>query len=184
LLLQVPHTYALYEAGYGIMNEHQLGIGESTCASWLYAAPTSAGGKAQIEVRELSKLALERTKTAREAVLLMGSLAEELGFYSADWGGGDMSRGEGGESLQVVDPHEAWVFHVSAGRCVLSPLLLCLATPPLLSSSSPLSFFSSLLLPLPSPASLCFTSLSLLASLWSRRMLIAALAMHLSCFLK
>lgn len=111
---QVAHTYALYEAGYGIMNEHQLAIGESTCASWLYAPPTSAGGQAQVEVRELSKLALERTRTAREAIQLMGDLATSLGYYSADWSGGDLSMGEGGESLQVVDPMEAWVFHVTS----------------------------------------------------------------------
>jgi dipeptidase len=59
------------------MNEHQVAIGESTCASKFWAAPTTAGGKAMIEVREMSKIALERTTTAREAVLLMGSLAEE-----------------------------------------------------------------------------------------------------------
>ncbi|RYY71572.1 hypothetical protein EON63_21605 [archaeon] len=50
LSLQVPHTYGLYEAGYGIMNEHQVAIGESTCASKLWAAPVIAGGKARIEV--------------------------------------------------------------------------------------------------------------------------------------
>jgi dipeptidase len=111
---QVPHTYALYEAGYGIMNEHQLAIGESTCASHLVASPTTAGGKARIEVREMSKLALERTKTAREAIQLMGDLATELGYYSAAWVGGDMEKGEGGESLQVIDTKEAWVFHVTS----------------------------------------------------------------------
>jgi dipeptidase len=96
------------------MNEHQLAIGESTCASTFWAKPTSAGGKAQIEVRELSKLALQRTKTAREAIQLMGDLAVELGFYSAEWSGGDLSKGEWGESLQVVDPEEAWVFHITS----------------------------------------------------------------------
>lgn len=72
------------------------------------------GGKAAIEVREMSKIALERCTTAKEAVLLMGSLAEEYGFYAADWSGGDASKGEGGEALTVVDKTEAWVFHVLA----------------------------------------------------------------------
>lgn len=108
----MPHTFALFEAGYGIMNEYQVAIGESTCAARFWAAPTSAGGKAMIEARELSKIALERTKTAREAVQLMGDLAVKYGFYAADWSGGDMSKGEGGEGLTVIDKEEAWVFHV------------------------------------------------------------------------
>ena len=33
------------------MNEHQVAIGESTCAARFWAAPTVAGGKAMIEVR-------------------------------------------------------------------------------------------------------------------------------------
>jgi len=109
---QVAHTYALIEGGYGMGNEHQVMIGESTCASKLFAFPTTQGGKAQIEVRELSRLALERTKTAREAIELMGKFGEELGFYSCDWSGGDASRGEGGETLTVADTEEAWVFHI------------------------------------------------------------------------
>ena len=79
-----------------------------------WAAPKSAGGSASIEVREMSKLALERTSTARDAVLLMGALAEQHGFYAADWSGGDASKGEGGETLTVIDKTEAWVFHVLA----------------------------------------------------------------------
>ena len=67
-----------------------------------------------IEVGEMSKICLERTKTARECIRLMGSLAEQYGFYAADWSGGDMSKGEGGEALTVVDKEEAWIFHVLA----------------------------------------------------------------------
>jgi dipeptidase len=111
---QVPHTYALYEAGYGIMNEHQVSIGESTCASRLWAAPTIAGGKAMIEAREMSMVGLERGKTAREVVQIMGDIAVKHGFYAADWSGGDMSLGEGGEGLTVIDKTEAWVFHVTS----------------------------------------------------------------------
>lgn len=57
---------------------------------------------------------MERTTTARDAILLMGSLAEKYGYYSADWVGGDESMGEGGEALTVIDKNEAWVFHITS----------------------------------------------------------------------
>jgi dipeptidase len=57
---------------YGIMNEKQVGMGESTCASKLYAAPVgpSGGGKgrALFDISELSQVALERSSSAREAI--------------------------------------------------------------------------------------------------------------------
>ncbi|KAJ1429908.1 peptidase family C69-domain-containing protein [Ochromonadaceae sp. CCMP2298] len=109
---QVAHTYALYEGSYAIMNEHQLGIGESTCAAKFWAAPVSAGGKARIEIADMTKIALERCKTARCAIKTMGDLATELGFYGSDWRGGEMSLGEAGEALSIVDKTEAWMFHV------------------------------------------------------------------------
>lgn len=109
---QVKHTHALIEGQYGMANEHGLIFGESTCAAKLWAAPTSAGGKASIEIRDLSRIALERSKTAREAITLMGTIAESKGFYAADWSGGDASKGEGGEALTVADKTEAWVFHI------------------------------------------------------------------------
>jgi dipeptidase len=83
---QVSHTYALVEGQYGIMNEHQVAIGESTCPTKIWAAPMgSGGGKALLEASELSQIALERSKTAREAIQLMGDLAVQFGFYSAEW---------------------------------------------------------------------------------------------------
>lgn len=101
--IQVPHTFALYEGGYGIMNEHQVAMGESTCAAKFYGTPVTAGGLARIEVAEMSRIALERSTSARQAIQIMGDLAVELGFYAADWRGGDMSLGEGGEALTVID---------------------------------------------------------------------------------
>lgn len=109
---QVAHTYALLEGGYAIMNEHQVAIGESTCAARFWGVPVTAGGLAKIEVAEMSKIALERSTTARQAIQMMGDLATELGFYAADWSGGDRSSGEAGEALTVIDKTEAWVFHV------------------------------------------------------------------------
>lgn len=135
---QVNHTYALIEGMYGIMNEHQVAIGESTCAAKLFAAPVSDGGKALLEISELSQIALERARTAKEAILVMGDLAEKYGYYSAEWNihkyGESYAMGEGGEALtvsydfhllallinflmpcqndQVVDAEEAWVFHI------------------------------------------------------------------------
>jgi dipeptidase len=95
------------------MNEHQVSIGESTCPSRLYTGPVGYGGKALLEVSELSQIALERTTTAREAIQLMGDLAMEYGYYSGEWNTDpDNWSGEGGEALTVADPEEVWMFHI------------------------------------------------------------------------
>ena len=65
------------------MNEFQVGIGESTCAAIYWSAPITKGGKAMIEAQQLTRIALERSKTAREAVIMMGELAVKYGFYAA-----------------------------------------------------------------------------------------------------
>lgn len=104
---QVPHTFSYFECTYGIMNEHQVGIAESTCSGVFVAKPIALGGKALFSVDTLSQIALERATNARDAVKIMGSLAEEYGFY------GESDNFEGGaENLMVTDPTEGWVFHV------------------------------------------------------------------------
>lgn len=40
---------------------------------------------ALLDISELSQLALERCSSAREAVLLMGEMANNYGYYSSDW---------------------------------------------------------------------------------------------------
>lgn len=97
------------DGAYGIMNEKGLSIGESTCGAVLTAKPVSEGGKALLDVRELSLIAMERCETARCAVSEMGAAAEKYGYYGAD-----SSYIEAGEALNVVDKTEAWVFHVLA----------------------------------------------------------------------
>lgn len=107
---QVETTFAYYEAVYGVMNEHQVGIAESTCSAVFSAKPVNSGGRALLSINALSQIAMERARTSREAVQIMGSLAEEYGFYGAS----DSFEG-GAESLIVTDPKEAFVFHVLAG---------------------------------------------------------------------
>ena len=106
---QVNSTFAYFEETYGVMNEKQVMIAESTCSGVFKGTPISRGGLALFSVDELSHVAMERASTARQAVQIMGALAEQYGFY------GEGSSFEGGsESLIVSDPVEAWVFHVLA----------------------------------------------------------------------
>jgi dipeptidase len=93
---QVEHTYAYYETTYGILNENQVGIGESTCSGVFVGKAVNAGGSALLSVDQLSQIAMERATTAREAITIMGNLAEKYGFY------GESTSFEGGsESLMV-----------------------------------------------------------------------------------
>ncbi|KAL3944166.1 MAG: hypothetical protein SGBAC_001775 [Bacillariaceae sp.] len=100
-------TFGYLEETYGALNDQQLGIGESTCSGVFGAIPLGApNGTALLSVDELTHIAMERASTAREAVLLMGSLGEEYGFYGA-------GEFEGtSESLAVSDTEEAWIFHI------------------------------------------------------------------------
>ncbi|MBP9998616.1 MAG: C69 family dipeptidase, partial [Bacteroidales bacterium] len=85
---QVPHTFAYLNTGYPSMNEKQVGIGETT-----FGGPDTLINRSNpLLIEELCRLALERCSTAREAVLLMGTLAEEYGY------------GDSGECLTVADP--------------------------------------------------------------------------------
>ena len=90
---QVPHTYALI--GFH-MNEHQVAIGETTFTGreelWNHSK--------YLEYWHLMKLALERAKTAREAVEVITELAEEYGYASE------------GESFSITDPSEAWILEM------------------------------------------------------------------------
>ena len=96
---QVAHTYAYFDANYGVMNEHQLSIGECTDKAKVHPEPEP--GKRIFYSAELSRVALERTKTAREAIKLMGELIEKYGYYGT------------GETLLVADPNEGWVMEMA-----------------------------------------------------------------------
>lgn len=107
---QAAHTYAYFDGSYGIMNEHNLMFGECTNgAKYMPQNPVTQEEAARTgkHVRlfysaELSRMALERCRLAREAVHLMGALLDEYGYFST------------GETLLVADEQEAWVFEMCA----------------------------------------------------------------------
>mgnify|MGYP002516956955 FL=1 len=88
---QVAHTYNVV----GNMNEHQLTIGETT---W--------GGRPELETGEgidygsLIYIALERCKTAREAIQCMTDLVAQYGYASS------------GETFSIADPNEVWLMEL------------------------------------------------------------------------
>lgn len=89
---EVAHTYSVV----GNMNEHQVLIGEST---W--------GGRSElhdpaaiIDYGSLMYIALQRSKTAREAIACMAELVEKFGYYSS------------GESISIADANEVWVLEI------------------------------------------------------------------------
>jgi dipeptidase len=97
---QVARTYAYLHGVFGYMNEHQLAIAESTIGNLpKMRNPTPA---AKIDITTLTLIAMERCRTAREAIQTMGKLAEKHGYGYHD----------SGEMLAVADPDEVWVFEI------------------------------------------------------------------------
>jgi len=94
------HTYGYMHGVFGYMNDQQLAIGESTIGNQRKLNnPTPA---AKTDITMLTLLAMERSKTAREAIQLMGQLAEKYGYGFVD----------GGEMLAVADSKEVWIFEI------------------------------------------------------------------------
>ena len=96
---QVAHTYAYHTEGYAAMNEHQVGLAESTCSGRKFPS-TGLPSTAFMNIVQLGQLALERADTSRMAVQVMGQLAETWGYADA------------AESLLVIDPREAFIFQI------------------------------------------------------------------------
>jgi len=89
-------TYRFLNVAYPCMNEKQLAIGETTTVG--KKSLRRLDGIFMIE--ELERFALERCATAREAIALIGALAEEYGYL-----------GEG-ECLTIADKKEVWHFEI------------------------------------------------------------------------
>jgi dipeptidase len=90
---QPAHTYSVV----GNMNEFQVAIGETT-----YGGRSELGSQtgAIMDYGSLIYVALQRAKTAREAVEVMTTLVKEYGYYSS------------GESFSIADPNEVWILEL------------------------------------------------------------------------
>ncbi len=89
---QVAHTYKVL----GFMNEHQLAVSETTF-----------GGRKELhnpqgllDCEPLMIFALQRARTAREAIQVMTRLVAEHGY------------GDEGESFSIADTQEAWILEM------------------------------------------------------------------------
>ena len=93
---QVRHTYAYLNTAYPCMNEKQVAMGETT-----FSGPdTLRNGSSMFLIEELQRIALQRCDNARDAVRMMGELAEKYGYA------------DGGECITVIDKKEAWFFEI------------------------------------------------------------------------
>ena len=88
----IPEIANTYQR-VGNMNEHQLIIAETTYGG----RPELEDPKGIMDYGSLIYVALERAKTAREAIKVIVDLANTYGYYSS------------GESFSIADTEEVWV---------------------------------------------------------------------------
>lgn len=91
---QVAHTYNVV----GNINEHQVAIGESTWGGHSELRDTT--GRSIIDYGSLIQIALERSRTAAEAIDVMTDLVDKYGYASS------------GESFSIADKNEVWVMEM------------------------------------------------------------------------
>lgn len=90
---QAPETYNVV----GNMNQFQLAIAETTYGGREELATQSG---AIMDYGSLIYIALQRSKTAREAIKVIADLMDEYGYYSS------------GESFSLADKNEVWIMEL------------------------------------------------------------------------
>ena len=89
---EAPETYNVI----GNMNEFQVTIGETTFGG----RHELHDSKGIMDYGSLIYVALQRSRTAKEAIKVMTDLVKEYGYYSS------------GESFSIADPNEAWIMEM------------------------------------------------------------------------
>lgn len=92
---EIPEASETYNV-IGNINEYQVTIGETTYGGRKEMVDPSG----LIDYGSLIYLALQRSKTAREAIKMMTTLAETYGYCSS------------GETFTICDPNEAWIMEM------------------------------------------------------------------------
>lgn len=90
---QLAHTFSVV----GNMNEFQVAIGETTYGG---RSELSKQSGAIMDYGSLIYVALQRSKTAREAIKVMTDLVAEFGYASS------------GESFSIADKNEVWILEL------------------------------------------------------------------------
>ena len=103
VLEQVVETYGylLPAASCNAINEFQVMITDNSGSCRKEMVRREAG----IEMADLVAVALQRSRTAREAVQVMGQLVDRFGYRCVD--------GPGGDIFSVADPSEGWWMEVT-----------------------------------------------------------------------
>lgn len=92
----VEETYAYLNTAYPCLNEKQLAIGETTITGRKMLENTNG----LFLIEELERIALQRCTTARDAIKLIGKLAELYGY------------GDSGECITIADKKEVWQLEI------------------------------------------------------------------------
>lgn len=92
---QIPEAEVTYNV-IGNINEYQVSIGETTFGGREELVDTTG----ILDYGSLIYIALQRSKTAREAMKVMTTLTDKYGYCS------------GGETFTICDPNEAWIMEM------------------------------------------------------------------------
>lgn len=90
---EAAHTYSVV----GNMNENQVAVGETTFGGREELQKQTG---AIVDYGSLMYIALQRSKTAREAIKVMTDLVDKYGYASE------------GESFSISDPNEVWIMEM------------------------------------------------------------------------
>ena len=92
---QIPEAEVTYNV-IGNINEYQVSIGETTFGGREELVDTTG----ILDYGSLIYIALQSSKTAREAIKVMTTLTDKYGYCS------------GGETFTICDPNEAWIMEM------------------------------------------------------------------------